>query len=879
MVVNGGLLVPGIAGKGYRSLTDNDYVQIQSGKMLDFNRGTFECWVKFLDDTPERSGVVLGDFTDDSGVGIMISIIDNDPKTGLISLRLKATSGKPDAPSIEVAGWTKIEQERWHHYCVTWDHFDGANPAEVRFYCDGMEIGRHKGGKVLLTGYAGRLVAFRAKAPIPGNRAHIDADEIQIWNTATLPGPRIESTILKLSGVKKMADNEWRNNKVGISGKVPAPWIPVKSSGYTVNVWGREYRFSKGSGMPQGITVAGAQILSAPVDLNIKTNGKPVVWDDGTTKFTKRGGISADFRSIKKSDTLTLSSRTTIEYDGMLKVQLTLSPKQAVSLDSIYLDIPIQVENAKYLNAPAASLSDYSPPWEGLIQTFSGFVPDDGWSAKFYPFIWLGDEDRGLCWFAESDQYWKPADKNKAIQIIRKAGVTTLRLHLRDLPFTLHKEIQLMFGLQATPVKPLPKNWRAWRTTDAVLGFRADGKSNLTPDVPEATNGRMLGLMWTSTTEWKYFGFPEPKDEITKQALVTKINTAHTLGINTLPYWQTTMCSEGIPEWNINKYQWTAYSAVDNVSSDVVSMGYPITAVCSNSSWTDFIIYKLMKAFTDLDQSGWYQDGYVVNACRNTAHGCGYLDEDGRLKETYPIFARREMMKRLYVAIKERNPNAVIVGHISHMLEIPVLSFADAYLDGEGAHAPFVAVRGKNPPPWDGYYIKRLPSDVLQAQYRGAQFGVVQIFLPALSLKDNAPESIAVCQKQTEHMCALMFAHDIHNFWAFRSDQMTVYKYYKAMDEFGLVDSVCRPYWSNSDVIKSSNPDVKVTAYCQPGKVLLVISNLGETDAEPSITVDTAKLGLKSIVRDALTKAPIPSSSSSITIPIPAGLMKMVVWE
>lgn len=877
--VHGGQFVAGVRGKAFQSISDDQYIYVQSRNIFCPASGTFECWIKFLENTPERSGVVLGDFTDDSGVGIMISIVDHDPKSGLISLRLRAVSENKDIPQMERAGWAKIEQQKWHHYAVTWDRFDGSGPAEMRFYCDGMEIGRNVGGRIKLSGSVDRFTAFRSKTALPGNRARFAVDEMQIWDRATLPGPHIEKTIMRLSGAKKMPDQEWLHNKIGISDKVPAPWIPVKSTGYTVNVWGREYQFSKGSAFPELITAAGAQVLSGPVNLRILSEGKSVILNDGTTRFSKRQGTSAVFRSTRESAAFTLTSRTTIEYDGMLKAELTLSPKKPVRLDTLSLDIPLKAEHAKYLNVPAASLSDYSPAWEGLIQTFSGFVPEKGWTAKFFPFIWLGDEDRGLCWFTESDQYWRTADKNRAVQIIRRGSETLLRLHLRDMPFTLDKDLHFTFGLQATPVKPLPKNWRTWRTTDAVLGFREDGKSNLTPDVPNAENGRMLGLMWTHAGEWKYFGFPEPKDKAAFESLTKKTGTAKRLGINTLPYWQTTMCSEGIPEWKTQKYQWTCYSAVDNLSGDVLSMGYPINAVCSNSSWSDFIIYKLIKGFEELGETGWYQDGYVVSGCRNTAHGCGYIDETGRLKETFPIFARREMMKRLYVAIKERKPDAVIVGHISHILEIPVLSFADAYLDGEAAPTPYIAVRGKTAPPWDGYYIKRLPPDVLQAQYRGAQFGIVQIFLPEIFLKDTTQESITAYLDQTEHMCALMFAHDIHNFWAFRSDQLTVYKYYKVMDDFGLVDSQCMPYWSNSDLISCSNPDVKVTAYCRPGKVLLVISNLSEADAEPSITVDTAKLGLKSSVRDAPTAVPISSTAGAITIPVKAKMMRMLVWE
>lgn len=37
----------------------------------------------------------------------------------------------------------------------------------------------------------------------------------------------------------------------------------------------------------------------------------------------------------------------------------------------------------------------------------------------FKALLWLGNEERGLGWYAESDRSWQPEDPEKAIELVR----------------------------------------------------------------------------------------------------------------------------------------------------------------------------------------------------------------------------------------------------------------------------------------------------------------------------------------------------------------------------------------------------------------------------------------------------------------------------
>ena len=71
-----------------------------------------------------------------------------------------------------------------------------------------------------------------------------------------------------------------------------------------------------------------------------------------------------------------------------------------------------------------------------------------------------------LAWFADSDEGWFPNDNHPAIEIRRDSRRSTdLILNLASGPVTLDRPRKIVFGLQATPVKPLTPGWRANRWT------------------------------------------------------------------------------------------------------------------------------------------------------------------------------------------------------------------------------------------------------------------------------------------------------------------------------------------------------------------------------------------------------------------------------
>jgi len=112
-----------------------------------------------------------------------------------------------------------------------------------------------------------------------------------------------------------------------------------------------------------------------------------------------------------------------VDYDGFARLDCTVKPT-GKTLDSLAIEIPLRPEVAKYV---------YSWP-KITSRALSADV-----ALPFQPIIWIGDEEKGLSWMCESDQNWSLADPEKAVQIVRGAQETMLRVTLVDKPVALPK--------------------------------------------------------------------------------------------------------------------------------------------------------------------------------------------------------------------------------------------------------------------------------------------------------------------------------------------------------------------------------------------------------------------------------------------------------
>ncbi|MFA7006809.1 MAG: glycoside hydrolase domain-containing protein, partial [Verrucomicrobiia bacterium] len=251
------------------------------------------------------------------------------------------------------------------------------------------------------------------------------------------------------------------------SPKLIAPWTPVtvktSASGVEVGVWGRSHKFA--SALPNSIVTAGGEILAAPIRLVGKVSGKPIEWKRGGNFVFRADKSHAIVTGWQASDDLIVNTTTRVEFDGLMRVDLVVLPQRKMTpkLEQLWLEVPIKRERV--------SLFHYFPGQWGKSKN-SGELPEAGLTLPFKPFVWLGREDSGLGWFAESDKGWQPQATDRVMEVVVQGSEVLLRVRLLEqgvavgkppLPVAVKLPVTFTFGFQATPVKPWPKDFHEWR--------------------------------------------------------------------------------------------------------------------------------------------------------------------------------------------------------------------------------------------------------------------------------------------------------------------------------------------------------------------------------------------------------------------------------
>ncbi len=250
----------------------------------------------------------------------------------------------------------------------------------------------------------------------------------------------------------------WVGSPAGRIAVVPHPWTPLEAGQDSISCWGREYQWTT-LPFPAQVSSHGEPILAGPIRVNTSVGGEQVAWRTAGPQVSAQrsspNGAEARIERAAEGEGLRLAGSAVAEYDGMLRIDFSLSAASPVPVDHLFIDIPFLPERATFRHF-------YPHPRR------AGRTPAEPYGMVFTPMIWLGNESKGLCWFAESDEGWAPADPQSAIEIIPGGEEVVLRLHLWDLPRTIGEPQRFTMGLQATPVKPWPADWHRQKFANGI---------------------------------------------------------------------------------------------------------------------------------------------------------------------------------------------------------------------------------------------------------------------------------------------------------------------------------------------------------------------------------------------------------------------------
>ncbi len=586
----------------------------------------------------------------------------------------------------------------------------------------------------------------------------------------------------------------WLGARIGVTNRVLPPWTPLKvessAAGLVVRCWGREHAF-RSSPWPTQISSAGADLLAGPMRFVVVENGRPAPATESRVRVASARPNIVRLRGAQTVGSVRARVDAAIEFDGMMRFDVDVQPADPAKVDAAYFEIPLAARHATLMHYPSGKW--FRDP------TSAGAVPAQGWARPNTWYLWVGDEDRGLCWFAEDQAEWGLDPKKPGIKLVRDAGALRLRFYLANAPGRLAAR-RYTWGLMATPVKPMPKGWRRWRFGN--------------PAAPVT-----IGVRWSTLRTSKWHSFPVPPDPAAYRADIAR---THRAGKKFIPYTNFNMQSDTGPDWAYWSEEWRAYAG-EGRAADVLAMNVVNIRCCAMTpSWCDFIVWKYQRFLQEYRADGFYLDNSSPGRCNNPAHPASH---HGRRH----IFAARALMKRIYAVTKQADPRHVMVCHMSTTLCIPVLSFCDAIVDGEQ-----YGWRLKDK--FDGHYMPITPPARVRAELMGRQWGLVEFFLPCN--RGPNPWSPAL----TRELLALMLPHGAR-FWL-GGTRATMVKVLDAVDAFGLDRARFAPYWSSPPRRRlAEERRLLVTLYVRPDRALVLASNLEPRAQTLELRLDLAALG------------------------------------
>ncbi len=546
------------------------------------------------------------------------------------------------------------------------------------------------------------------------------------------------------------------------------------------------------------------------------------------------------------SPDLKLKADIRVEFDGLAYYRCRFIPKHGkVMVKELALSCPLRSAGLRYMNSSfhrsfasserhaligTAKLAQPQPEPEISI---NGGISVTGWkyTNSFNHFYWIGGDDRG-CFFILPSQR-NLSVNNRYNQVKDTPERFDFSLELVNRPTAWNKPIDYEFGFILAPTRQALNPSGLRRVGQFILGgivdrtltitdriytkdahiasrfFQPDGEFNIPQNY---FYGDMIASwIMRDVQDGNFLPDTKTQNEI-KQEAVGIVSGHHGKPV----LWYDALITP--PQKAVQPYldEWRT-GPVTNLPADTY-----VTLVCASGDWPNAYLYGLKNRFKDgvrsvyIDMSGW-------RSCNNRLHGCGYYDDNGNLQPTLPFLAVREMFLKLQKAIKENDPDGIIVYHGSNIATL----WADIHLNGESwQYAP--------------NYRTLTPEFFQMTMFTPRQTGSRGYFFPALIYR-HVPGALRSDVSQ-EDVIGLSLIHDSH---CWNTHSIEIYGNYittKPLLDFNVdaPDSKWLPYWRNPLSQYPKGP-IAVSSWKRNNRELAILFNTSYKTAKIDITGSNIK--------------------------------------
>lgn len=638
----------------------------------------------------------------------------------------------------------------------------------------------------------------------------------------------------------------WENNKLGITEEIYEPFKPIKKNQNEIEVVMRKYN-QVGLGFWSSIKASDnrtpekfEEILDSPIKLLL--DGKEV---KGKGNFVLTNKNKAIYAGQSTSSPVEIKTLCTTEYDGCMKVEMEILPGNK-EIKSLVLQIPLKKEIASLMHVCTTNLranpAGAIPEGTGVVWDSTRFM-DGNWHGNFKPYIWIGNEEKGICWFADNDSGWVlDFEKNSpCFTIEREKNSVILKAHFVQKPIVIDKPRKIVFGLMASPAKPMRKDWRKFlfitRYKDypriSFMGAEYWGsdapfcsKYPINKDFSVLDTIKDLRLKkkvdinkFLQEYEERNFKPGVQLLQRTKQEImnVVKVSFNWAQGSSN-PYDYTSA-------------YWEEFVAVNPLHEEVKTFKNEWEAGIV-PSYIDFAVWYA-KEFIERGIGLYFDNTFPIKSY-DTLITPAYKLPDGSIQPSAGIWARREYLKRIWVLHRTvADPQLPVIHflHTTNTLILPYMVWADANLDLEWFYGPKPAQTKYSP-------------ELLRTESIARQVGNIPVALARTSPPPAKTKEEAILAERTRF--GVLMVHEVK----FEGSETLM----KKLLDFGYGQNDCEVYnyWEKDFPVKiSDEKNVKALLLKKDKSLLLLLCtwnsepdtvvlnlNLKKLNISPEVAID-----------------------------------------
>ena len=620
----------------------------------------------------------------------------------------------------------------------------------------------------------------------------------------------------------------WFNSSVGKADLLLPGFTPLKAKGEAIEAVGRKYVFER-FGLLKEVWTLGEQILARPVALKMKTS---VCFKFPSFKVLDVSDTKVSFRTVFAAGR--------VEQDGLIVLTLKLPESEG----PVTLEIPIKKEYAQFFHVcgdairsnPAGTI----PAGVGRVFGSRSMGGCGMTLDNFMPYCWIGTDDRGICFAADTDRGWVHGKDGDAVEIWREQdGTIVLKLNLIA-EAGRHPARQVELALQASPVKPMPKGWRGW-----VDAYDVKGTRNMLCQASSPTWGSYINGMarYPTFEDWSFVRKMAESaktghvDEDYLERWIACCLDARKNAPQLVP-WLAAQRDDVLAKSNLvahagaafrrqlylaNKAKPTLYCYTCDYDPCETLYEMPVmrdewgTRAFVFGSHQDYAAYYLKK-MCENGMQGVYNDNAFPRANRDWVTGGAWFDEKGALHPSYGLWALREHARRQVVTMLEagvKDPWLTI--HHTNANILPIVSFATNLMGMEDKYGT-------------ADFQDRWTRDYIRTVNQGYQAGVFATSIEGpFPMADPAEKT-----RVTRTMLATLLPHEVQPTLSMAGDHQLVRRVLELRQRFGIGadDCVYTAYYDSENPVVQANPDVAVSAYRRGDRLLLVIGSFTKSAVE-----------------------------------------------